>query len=531
MVQGIRGGLPHPLAGLILIAVSVAVFWPVHAFEYINYDDMLYIVDDPVVQSWGATQFYELITQPYHGTYYPVTRLSFAAENLLSDGGPAVTHTVNLVIHGLNALLLYALLLAFLARFNEQPKAGADYQLIALFCALLFAVHPQHVETVAWSVQRKELLATFFSLIAIRCHFSGRTIMALGTFLLAVLSKGSAVVVPAMVVIFDLAWHINGKSFLRRIGRSCWNARWLIIVGLAGLVLTLMTHRSEDSLYQGLFSAPVRASLLAHNFLEALGRFLAMQPGLFHQPIEAHITGMHLRAWVEMLLACAVIAAAVGALLLGSTTSRWLGAGLLAFGISIVPVGGWVIFGNYAFGDRYLYLNSIALYVALAFGCQHVLITRSPSRRRAWMFSAAVVVVVASLISAQSVHRFKDSISLWSAEVSLRPDSVFSNQQLGALLFLAGESDRAQSHFQASIESPLEPFRVSSRLASSMYIAEINCRRGKPEQAIEALRRIPSFGGDLGEVRYLVLSLKHSGLSPCAERIERWLESQLPREN
>ncbi|MEX1098632.1 MAG: hypothetical protein WED34_21475, partial [Planctomycetales bacterium] len=186
------------LAPAALAALVVLFYWPSVGFEFVNWDDPWYVVENPVVQSWRPAGLWSLATEVHVRNYAPLTLASHLVEHTLWGLWPGGYHLTNVVLHALNAVLVWALV-----------RQVTGNRFVAWTTAALFAVHPVQVESVAWISSRKGLLsATFILACLIRQLRPERTPRDEGIGLLflaaALLTKAIAVVVPAVVLAYDL---------------------------------------------------------------------------------------------------------------------------------------------------------------------------------------------------------------------------------------------------------------------------------------------------------------------------------------
>ncbi|MGD0786330.1 MAG: hypothetical protein ABR969_11035 [Sedimentisphaerales bacterium] len=142
-----------------LIAAIIAVYWPVYKYDFVRYDDGMYVVKNVnIQQGLNCRSFCWAFTTGYANFWHPITWLSLMLDWQLFGSGPAGFHLTNLLIHIANTLLLFLVL---------KQMTNALWQ--SAFVAALFAIHPLHVESVAWVAERKEVLSTFLLLNARKC--------------------------------------------------------------------------------------------------------------------------------------------------------------------------------------------------------------------------------------------------------------------------------------------------------------------------------------------------------------------------
>jgi hypothetical protein len=513
---------------LLLMLVTSALFFPVLKYDFVNFDDPLYIVNDLAQKQLSLANLKTILLEPYHAAWYPLTRLSHALEFAVFNGNPAGTHLINVILHFINAAVLFLVMLQLgrLAYPDDEPPVSLV--LPAIFASLLFLVHPQHIEAVAWAVQRKELLATTFSLFSILLYLRQQLLPAIIFAAMAMLSKASSVVLPAFFVLLNVALikrdELNFKSLLDVI----WDKRWFLILAMMMAVLTFINHDAENTFFlEEQFPLINRWMLFADNSLLGLSNFVSLKAGLFHMPINEYIVAGDTIGASNLLLASIIVIAACAMLFRGSMRARICAMGLLFYFVALLPVGGLVVFGNYAFGDRYLYLSSIGIYVIVFIALCGLTRKFSSTPAGRWLLIAPVIVLISAFtISAQLLPKWAGSISLWSYDVAQRPDSVFANHQLGSEYFLDKQYHEAVPYLRAAIHSDSNRFRVWSRTASSLYLAEIMCDDGKDEEAVQVLENIPTFGGDIKDVEMLLGSLAYSGYDQCEQTLSDWYKRQ-----
>lgn len=512
---------------LLFLVTTLALFYPVLNFEYLDYDDQFYIISDLATKQLSLANLKTIFLEPYFAAWYPLTRLSHAIEYAVFGDTATGTHLINMLLHFLNA----AILLQILMRLGELTAPEAwhknSIRYAAVVATVLFIVHPQHVEAVAWAVQRKELLATLFALLSITMYLK-RRLFAAGVFVaLAMLSKASTVMLPVLFVLFDIALAGQKNMGLKRLTHALLKNGWIIVLALTIAALTFMHHHSESVFfYQEFFPLLTRLLLYADNSLHGIFHFFTLQAELFHLPVSEYvIAGKWLGITFLVLMVVSLVTCSV-LIFTGSRKIRVGAAGLLFYFTALLPVAGFVVFGNYAFGDRYMYFSSIGIYV-LVFICLCELFNRfSGEGAKRWLSLILGIVILAAFMQSQRIlPKWVNTESIWAYDVERRPDSVFANNALGEYYFFRGNNELAYPYFEATIESDSNRFRIGPRTSSALYMAEIMCDADKEERAIGILGRIPEFGGDMRNIEILIASLRHSEYQSCAQAISDWYES------
>ena len=226
------------LAALGLAALAWLVFLPALANDFVNWDDDVYVVDNDAVQAAdGWRHIWSTLELPEHFPNYPVVFTSFWLEYRFWGLNPSGYHATNVVLHGVNAALVFWLALAL---------GGTPW--IAGLTAVLFAVHPMQVESVAWITERKNVLSAFFGLAAFLAYLRHRTtnlwrwyLVSLGAFVCALLSKTALLVLPLSMLLADYfragRWSVGS---VRRLAP-------LFVLGLAAGLLTVTVESRPAS--------------------------------------------------------------------------------------------------------------------------------------------------------------------------------------------------------------------------------------------------------------------------------------------
>ena len=239
-----------PLVFLTLLVFVTVVFWPALDNGFVDWDDNGYILDNKLIRSLSPSNLFTMLTSLTPVYWQPMTWLSHAIDYQLFGLNPAGHHMMSIVLHGINAFLVFLLIRFFVGRSHPDLKASTVVLLVSAWVALLFAVHPLRVESVVWGAERKDLLCALFLFAALLAYM--RYVDAdsdserrrsywwtLGWFLLALMSKPMAVTLPVVLLLLDVYPFnriVDGKSFWKR----AWEKTPLFIMSLVGGVLTLI---------------------------------------------------------------------------------------------------------------------------------------------------------------------------------------------------------------------------------------------------------------------------------------------------
>jgi tetratricopeptide (TPR) repeat protein len=356
---------------------------------------------------------------------------------------------VNALLHGANTLLLFWLLLR--TTHARWPSA---------LVATLFALHPLHVESVAWAAERKDTLSTFFGLLSLIAYTRyaevpsvRRYVWTAVTLVLGLLAKPMLVTWSFLMLLFDywplgrLSQPTSRKNFVVSIAPLV-REKLPLLAFVAGSAVITAIAQSHGGGLRTFTEVPL--SLRLSNALVAYAKylFLAFWPNnlAVYYPFES----IGIPGWQ-------IIAAAF--LLIGITTFcvfQWrirpyLIVGWFWFVGTLVPVIGLVQVGGQTMADRYFYIPSIGLFIALVFGLADVRDTRRVARPLSAAIAGGTLIVLATLTSAQ-IRRWSDSVSLFEHTLAVTPLNLTIEYNLGLALGESGKYDEAASHFEKVLQ-------------------------------------------------------------------------------
>lgn len=476
-----------------------------------GYDDDEYVLRNPaVLNGLGIDGFVYALTGVCAANWHPLTMLSHLVDATLYGLWAPGHHAGSIALHALNALLTYVLF----TRLTGDPMRSAAV-------AALFAVHPIHVESVAFISQRKDVLSACFYLLALvqytrfaqtgsKTGYAWAVVFAA----MAMLSKPMAVTLPVAIILLDY-WPLQRLGLrsdtLRTDARRL--AEKLPFIALAVLfsVATLLAQRAGRAI------APLDAqplSLRVENALLSYVRYIgkAVFPvGL--SPYYGYSADIPLWMW----LPCA-------ALIAGITVAAWLLRrrlpyllmGWLWFTITLVPMIGLVQVGTQSMADRYAYITFIGLYIVAVWGvadlAQRVNVTRA---------LPAVLTAALVLLAARAFHQtlyWRDAVTLWSHAVAVEPETAKPHSLLARALVATGDLDGALRHDQ-------EAARVDSNPQYRVNVAATLFQMGRVTEAIplyeEALQDAP--GNALGRFN---LGIAYCAVKRPDDAEKQWDEVQ-----
>jgi protein O-mannosyl-transferase len=466
-----------------LAAATLAVYGQVISHQFINLDDDLYIRANPMVNggltlkglAWAFTTFHA-------ANWHPLTWLSHMADSQLfglSAGGHLL---VNALIHVCNTLLLFL----FLKRVT-----GARWR--SAIVAALFALHPLHVESVAWAAERKDTLSTFFGLLCLLAYAryvekpSRKKYGLVALWLaLGLMAKSMLVTWPFVFLLLDywplrrLEWRpADGiKRFAKNLLPLVREKVPLFCLVASSMVVTYLAQ-AHGGAVGGLIKAPLSWRLA--NALVSYAKYLLLTFWPTDLAIFYPASLEAARAWQwagALVLLCTVTAVA----LRNARERPYLIGGWFWFLGTLVPVIGLVRIGGQAMADRYTYIPSIGLFVALVFGIADLALSWRIGRVFLATASAVTIVLLASLTTLQ-VSRWRDSETLFTYVLSVTSDNAIIQYNLGCALDQQGKEAEAIPHFAEALRIKPDHLHALANMGLTLR------KQGNAAEAIVFLQR------------------------------------------
>jgi tetratricopeptide (TPR) repeat protein len=418
---------------LALLLAVFAVYAPVARFDFVNFDDPIYVIDNPHLRNGISVESIGwALTSGEGGLWFPVTRISELLDCQLFGLRSGPHHLTNVLWHALATLFLFAFL---------RRSTGARWR--SAWVAFLFALHPLHVESVAWVTERKDVLSAFFWFLTLWAYVryserpsTGRYLLVLTCFGFGLMSKPMVVTLPFVLLLLDV-WPL---------GRWSWKTPRLeekipfFVLAAAAAIVTYLAQRSVGAM------VTVSAAPLGLRMENALVSY-AVYIGQTFWP--AHLAvfypySLDQPAWQPILAAMAI--AGISLLALRWFRSRpYFAVGWLWYLVTLVPVIGLVQVGEQARADRFMYLPMTGLLIALAW---------SPRAKPAVAAVAAGACLAAGLVTWVQIGYWRNTESLFRHALDVTEGNYLAHYQLG--VFLAETPSRtpeAIAEYQAALRT------------------------------------------------------------------------------
>jgi len=446
----LRGPIPP---ALLLVLATLAVYARVASFEFVNFDDHGYVSDNPhVLDGLSPEGLVWAFTTTSQANWHPLTWISLQLDAELGGASPRVFHATNILLHAGNVLLLFWLF----ARLTGSVWRSA-------LVAALFALHPLHVESVAWIAERKDVLSTFTGLAAmhawlaaLRRSSAGWPVAALAFYAASLLAKPMLVSLPILLLLFDV-WPLARPEPWRRLllekapfaalaAASCLATSW---AQAGGGVMRTLTQYPLDA----------RAANAVVSTVAYLAK--AVWPAGLCAYYPYPYGGVP--AW-KVGAGLALLAAVTGFCWRARKRAPFLLVGWLWYLVTLLPVIGLVQVGSQAMADRYTYVPLIGPFFMLAFGLPE---PRTSGARRGLAVASIAVLALLGVAAHRQAGTWRDSVTLFNRALLVTTDNAVAHDNLAQALFDRGQIDAAVVHCAEAV-----------RIAPGMADAQSNLVRG-----------------------------------------------------
>ena len=429
---------------LLLAVVTLALYNPVNRHPFVNYDDDRYVTENAQVRQ-GLT--WETFTWAWTSTeqanWHPLTWMSHALDVSMFRLNPAGHHLSSVLLHAVNVVLLFLLLMLATGRVGPS-----------LFAAALWAVHPINVESVAWVGERKNVLSTMFFLLTLLSYrryaqkpdwkrYLGVALL----FAAGLAAKPMVITLPFVLLLWDY-WPLDRVGSEDE-GKRPWTKLVvekipLFALSAASAIVTMQAQQAGGAVRsRAQFSFAMRLANAIYAYAMYLWKMLwpaRLAPAYPHP-------GDSLAGW--RVAAAALVLIAVSAAVIGLRSRRYLVVGWLWFLGTLVPVIGLVQVGDAAMADRYAYIPLIGIFAAIAFGLADLAQGKSVVVA-AQLAPAALVLMALGLATYRQIGYWQSSIDLWSHALAVTENNFIAEDNLGGALVLKGREEEAFPHFEAA---------------------------------------------------------------------------------
>jgi protein O-mannosyl-transferase len=519
--------------GVLLFASTVLVYAQVWNFEFVTVDDSLYVAQIPYAQD-GLTlrNLRWCLTSIHDSNWIPLTRLSLMLDSLLYGLRPGGYHLTNALLHAANTVLLFAVLVV---------ATGARGR--SAFVAALFALHPLHVESVAWVAERKDVLSIFFGLLSILAYVryargAGAArwsfAAAIFCFVLSLLSKQTLVTLPFLLLLLDY-WPLGrlrpraqaSPSSRAKDGSQQGLNLQSVIAGLllekipffaasAGFSAAAAIAQAQSGAMLSLsrFPLSVRCGNAVLTYVAYLWKTVYPQNLAVYYPHPGNALD-----WTAVGLAAALLLAVSVAAVMAIRRYPFVFVGWCWYLGTLFPLIGIVQIGSQQMADRYTYFPLIGIFLAFAWLVPEF-VPEGPLRNRVLPAAAIACVALFAVTTFSQISYWHDSVTLLRHSMDSTADNPVAHEFLGAALFADGAFSESVTESEAAI-------RLSPQFAPLyVQLAVALERLGRLDEAADQYRAALALDGRLLQARNQLgaLLFKSGKYAEAKEQFRKELE-------
>ncbi len=424
---------------LALMLLTGVIYWQVHSFGFVNYDDTDYVSANPVVQRGlplGNIRW--AFTTGHASNWHPVTWLSHMMDCSLFGMRPGAHHGMNLIFHVANALLLFGLLKKFTGAFWRSA-----------FVTALFALHPLHVESVAWISERKDVLSTFFLLLTLFAYsrYVNKTsasnyFLVLVLFALGLMAKPMLVTLPFVLLLLDF-WPLKRTR------------KWPQLV-LEKLPMFAMVIGSSIATYyaQKGYGAVQSVSQIpiADRFANAALSYLRyLEKTFWPRDLAIPYLNLGMPAWHVALAVILLVGISIAAFAFAKSRP-WFFTGWFWYLGTLVPVIGIVQVGSQSMADRYTYIPLIGIFIVAAWGVAE-LTANIPYRKMILAGAAAIILAGCAVASWKQIQFWRNTETLFVRSTTVTKGNYFAHFNLGNYFRAQKRDEEAVAQYEAAVRA------------------------------------------------------------------------------
>ena len=502
------------------MAITLIVYWRVQNYDFVNFDDGDYVTGNRHVQGgitnanviWALTTFHA-------GNWHPLTWLSHMLDYQLFGLKAGMHHLINLLIHMANSILLF---------FVFKRMTGAMWR--SAFVAALFALHPLHVESVAWISERKDVLSTFFWMLTMWAYARyaerpgfNRYLLGLIFFALGLLSKPMIVTLPFVLLLMDfwplcrVQWgQVCGESSSRfqkaQALRLVWEKIPLFALVLFSCFMTFLSELGGNTVVPlSIHPLSMRVSNALVSYITYIRKtFWPCDLAVFYPYPDAI-------AWWQAIGAAALLVCMFVLVFKVSRRFPYLVVGWLWYLGALVPVIGLVQVGSQGMADRYIYVPIIGLFMIFVWGVPEI--CQKWSYRKIWLLaSAAFLVLILIMITWKQVGYWENSVTLFENSLRFTSNNYLAHNNLGFAQSMQSRTEEAVEHYLQALRIQPDYAEAHNNLGNALK------KQGYTEEAIEHYLQALRIQPDYAEVHYnLGIALDKQGRTE--EAIEHYLQA------
>jgi Flp pilus assembly protein TadD len=484
------------LAACLILSIA-AVYWRVYTFGFIGYDDSAYVSANYTVQSGLSLRSIKWSFTTLHaGFWQPLVWLSFLVDYELFGLHPGGFHITNVFLHTVNSLLLFFLL---------KIMTGSQWK--SWFVAAFFALHPLHVESVAWIAERKDVLSTTFLMLTLLSYISfvkksSRSSYVFMTlcFTMGLMSKAMLVSLPILLLLFDY-WPLNRfqLDYSLHAAHSHKNTPILALlkekvplffIAVIFSCLTIFSQKAGGAIVSQTIH-PISYRLA--NAVVSYGAYIGKMIYPFNLAV-VYPFAESIALWKTIFIA--VVLVIFSAITLKAATKYpYVAMGWFWYLVTLIPVIGIIQVGPQSMADRFTYIPLIGLYIVIVWSIDETINSMRLPKFTGGI-AAFLVIACLSLISWHQLGYWQNSYTLFSRALQVTENNYVAHSNLGVYLIKKGKTEEATNHLRKALE--IAPGYKTAHNSLGIALA----KDGKLEEALDSFSMALQIDPDFANAHY-----------------------------
>jgi len=496
------------------------VFIPTLSSGFVNLDDHGYVKQNTLIESIDLAFFKSIFTVPVINNWHPLTVFTLAIDYAVWGRDPFGYHLVNIIWHSLNTFLVFVLTFR-LASINEAARKGAMPFVAGSLAALLFGIHPQHVESVSWISERKDVLYSFFFLLSVLAYvrYAAREkawtlyyAAAFLSFALSLMSKPMAITLPIVLLILD--YFPLKRLTLRGLPRLIFEKLPFFALMPLSAAATVLSKGSGDILPLEIYSMPFRLVVVCKAYVFYLSKMILPVGLSAYYPLLSD-TGKFTPSFIVYPIILASVT--VFCVLMAKRSRSYLAAWAF-FVATLLPVIGLVQVGGQFAADRYMYMPALGFMMLAGAGAGR-LYEALPRARAGLIAAGLVLIAILTFMNIRQQAIWKSPVAMWEGGlknisevyfdratifkakgdytmaigfynwvITFDPGHAEANFKLGESYAMIGEYDRSIEAFKKVLAADPSDASVHNYLSKLYYL------KGDYDMAVRHMRNAEELG-------------------------------------
>lgn len=437
-------------ASLLSALITFIIYLPALTNGFVQWDDPKYVFENPSIRTLDLAFLKRAFTEVYFSNWHPLTMISYAVDYALWGLNPLGYHLTNNIVHTVNTALVAVLTVRLIS--TARPLSAQSVFVAGFVPALLFGIHPVHVESVAWVSERKDVLSALFFIGSVLFYLRYAQqkkklcyLLSLASFALAIMSKSMAVTLPAVLLLIDF-YPLKRLTGPKAVFNAVVEKLPFFAISAFAAVMAVQSQGSAMATFEAVpFDTRFFTALRAYAFyLEKLFVPIGLAP---FYPLPAGIDPLG----ADYLVTYGVLGG-ITLICLAAMRYRVFIVTWLYFLGTLLPVIGLVQVGMQSAADRYMYLPSLSLLVLLGAGAALIIEKELKTLLAVFLGFIALATVALSYATVTQAAVWKDSVTLWDREVELFPDAYIAYVNRAFALKAQGRYKEALADLDMAVE-------------------------------------------------------------------------------